>query len=76
MIRVFTDIIEIWGSAWAKGVYTYKNVSRTVMLSTCPDAFLGVVGAFQFCEVGIGINCSEENRFVLRVILYVCTESQ
>ena len=37
------------------------GVSRTVMLSTCSDALLAVIGASQVCEIGMGINGSQEN---------------
>jgi hypothetical protein len=37
------------------------GVSRTVMLSTRSDALLAVIGTSQFCEIGMGINGSEEN---------------
>ena len=50
------------------------EASRTVMLSTRSDALLAVIGTFQFCEIGMGINGSKENRFVLG-ICSACAES-
>jgi hypothetical protein len=42
--------------------YVYiVGASRTVMLSTRSDALLAVIGTFQFCEIGMGINGSKEN---------------
>jgi hypothetical protein len=38
------------------------------MLSTSSDTLLAVVGASQFCEIGIRINSPKENGFVLRVM--------
>jgi hypothetical protein len=35
--------------------------SRTVMLPTCSDTFLAIIGTFQFCEIGMGINGSKED---------------
>jgi hypothetical protein len=37
------------------------GASRTVMLSTCSDALLAVIGTFQLCEIGMGINSPKEN---------------
>lgn len=37
------------------------GASRTVMLSTSSDALLAVIGTSQFCEIGMGIDGSEEN---------------
>jgi hypothetical protein len=37
------------------------GASRTVMLSTRSDALLTVIGTFQFCEIGMGINGSKKN---------------
>ncbi len=37
------------------------GASRTVMLSTRSDALLAVIDASQFCEIGMGVNGSEEN---------------
>jgi hypothetical protein len=39
------------------------------MLSTRSDALLAVAGTTQLCEIGMGINSSKENRFVLRACL-------
>lgn len=39
--------------------------SRTVMLPTSSDTLLAVIGTFQFCEIGMGINGSEKYCFVL-----------
>lgn len=39
------------------------------MLSTRSDALLAVTGTTQFCKIGMGINGSEENRFVLQPCL-------
>lgn len=50
------------------------EASRTVMLSTRSDALLAVISTLQFCEIGMGINGSKENRFVLG-ICSACTES-
>src|SRR5260221_13939742 len=44
------------------------------MLSTSSDTLLAVVGASQFCEIGIRIHSPKENGFVLRVML-ACKES-
>jgi hypothetical protein len=52
-----------------QGCVRIRWASRTVVLSTCPDTLLAVVGAFQFCEVGIRIDRSKKYRFVLRVSL-------
>lgn len=45
---------------------TVKRWLRTIVFSTRSDAFLGIERALQFCVLGIGINGSEENWFVLR----------
>jgi hypothetical protein len=39
------------------------------VFSTCPDTFLAVISALQFCEIGIGIDGSEKNGFILGVLL-------
>jgi hypothetical protein len=37
------------------------GASRTVMLPTRSDTLLTVIGTFQFCEIGMGINGSKED---------------
>jgi hypothetical protein len=48
---------------------------RTVMLSTRSDTLLAVIGTSQFCEIGVGIHGSEENRFVLESCISMYTEA-
>ena len=73
MVRIFTNVIKILKKMLVRVVHTIGVISRTVMLSTSSDALLAVVGASQFCEIGIRINSPKENGFVLRGML-ACEE--
>ena len=69
MVRIFTNVIKVLKRRLVRVVQTTGVISRTIMLSTSSDALPAVVGASQFCEIGIRINSSKENGFILRVML-------
>lgn len=64
MIRILADVIQIWVTISVH--YTgLKLVRHTIMLSTCSDTFLRIESTLHFCHIWLGIDGSEEDRFVL-----------